>query len=167
MASRDAPNVHLGVSTSTAIPGTFDTLENHPRRHKRRSQEKSRSGTQTPKQVNGHVSADEDQAGPSARKEEAGNKEGFGEEDFIAFMFTDDEGGHTTEESPERRPVREWDRGKGKGREYEAPGRKRKVDEVDFSDGYANKKQRLDASARRAPWAADVDWENCNNVSQL
>ena len=110
---------------------------------------------------------DEREAGPSTPKDVAKDNEGFGEEDFIAFTFTDEDSEQPVEDSLEKRPVREWDRGKGKGREDEGSGRKRKLDEIDLNDGYANKKQRVNASARRAPWAVDVDWENCNNVSQL
>ena len=94
----------------------------------------------------------------------------FGEEDFIAFQW--EEG----EEEPEKdvvEDVRELattsndgDKGKGRARD-DTPGRKRKHDEIDLNDGYANKKQRIDAASRRAPWAADVDWERCHNVAEM
>ena len=89
------------------------------------------------------------------------------EEDFIAFVFSDgekDEEGEVEEEAP---PVREWDKGKGKAKDYEGSARKRKYDEVDLNDGYANKKQRTNAASRLAPWAVDVDWGRCNNVAEM
>ena len=92
----------------------------------------------------------------------------FGNDDFIAFSLSDTEEAekHAARESSP--PVREWDRGKVKGKEREEhAGRKRKVEEVDFNDGYANKKQRVAAASRRAPWARDVDWDKCTNVAEM
>jgi non-canonical poly(A) RNA polymerase PAPD5/7 len=61
-------------------------------------------------------------------------------------------------------------RDKGKGRENGTPSKHhdRKYDMVfDFDDGYANKKERLDPSSRKAPWLDSVDWESCNNVAEM
>lgn len=46
-------------------------------------------------------------------------------------------------------------------------GQKRKSEQLDFNDDYLNKKQRVDAASRRAPWVWDVDWESCNNVAEM
>lgn len=89
------------------------------------------------------------------------------DQDFIAFTFSDEEKNEEEEVEEVAPPVREWDKGKGKARDYEGSGRKRRHDEIDFNDGYADKKQRTDAASRQAPWAADVDWENCNNVAEM
>lgn len=98
----------------------------------------------------------------------------FAEADFIAFTFSD----HEEDDAPARSPppsMREWDRGKDKGRgkgwegrqDGEHAGRKRKAEELDLNDGYANKKQRVAAASRKAPWAKDVDWEKCANVAEM
>ena len=64
--------------------------------------------------------------------------------------------------------AREWDKGKSRlANDDRNHGRKRKVDEVDLNDGYENKKQRVNAASRRAPWAWDVEWDRCQNVSQM
>lgn len=100
----------------------------------------------------------------------------FTEADFIPFSFSDPE--EPAEPAPAQEdwpPTREWDRGKGKSREKErergdereSAGRKRKVEEVDFDDGYANKKQRVAAASRRAPWVNNVDWDRCANVAEM
>ncbi|EIW60204.1 uncharacterized protein TRAVEDRAFT_164816 [Trametes versicolor FP-101664 SS1] len=100
----------------------------------------------------------------------------FTEADFIPFSFSDPE--EPAEPAPAKEdwpPAREWDRGKGKSREKErergdereSAGRKRKVEEVDFDDGYANKKQRVAAASRRAPWVNNVDWDRCANVAEM
>lgn len=110
-------------------------------------------------------------AGPSTptKAQEVANETStsLGTEEFIPFTFSDDEKDAEVEVEEEAFPVREWDKGKGKSRDYGAPGQKRKHDDIDFNDGYANKKQRTDAASRRAPWAVDVDWENCNNVAEM
>lgn len=84
-------------------------------------------------------------------------------------------------------PIREWDRDKvpindkdgkriggrnrDRDREDSRSGGKRKYDEMvfDFNDGYANKKQRTDASSRKAPWIRDMGLrlDKCNNVAEL
>ncbi|KLO19261.1 hypothetical protein SCHPADRAFT_899095 [Schizopora paradoxa] len=48
-----------------------------------------------------------------------------------------------------------------------AAGKKRRWEEIDNNDGYASKKQKVDAASRRCPWAADVDWEGCRNVAEM
>ncbi|KAI0647467.1 hypothetical protein C8Q79DRAFT_907770 [Trametes meyenii] len=96
----------------------------------------------------------------------------FVEADFIAFTHSDSEEAEPAQE--DWPPERELDKGKGKvrGKERERErrgehaGRKRKVEEVDFDDGYTNKKQRVAAASRKAPWAQDVDWESCANVAE-
>ncbi|KAI8989833.1 hypothetical protein BD414DRAFT_414259 [Trametes punicea] len=101
----------------------------------------------------------------------------FAEADFIPFTFSDPEEPEPVQE--DWPPVREWDKGKGKAREREREierererehsehaGRKRKVDEIDFDDGYVSKKQRVAAASRKAPWVKDVDWESCTNVAE-
>ncbi|KAI0053976.1 hypothetical protein FA95DRAFT_1529800 [Auriscalpium vulgare] len=74
------------------------------------------------------------------------------------------------------RRERDGDSGKGKARVREPEperdrggdrGRKRKSGEYDRDDGYDNKKQRLDAASRKAPWVANVDWESSANVAEL
>ncbi|KZT09562.1 uncharacterized protein LAESUDRAFT_722526 [Laetiporus sulphureus 93-53] len=92
-------------------------------------------------------------------------KDIFKEADFIAFDFSDEE--ESVEES--KAAVRKWDKGKEKAREVEDihPGRKRKAEEFDRNDPYANRKQRFAAPSRRAPWATDVDWDSCTNVADM
>ncbi|KAI0062345.1 Nucleotidyltransferase [Artomyces pyxidatus] len=109
--------------------------------------------------------------------------------DFIPFGLSDEpEGedrtrGKSDRERASDRPVnreREWDRGKGKARQWEqraderdrdrdrnGGARKRKADDYDRNDGYENKKQRMDAASRKAPWVAGVDWEASANVAEL
>ena len=98
-----------------------------------------------------------------------------GGEDFIPFASLDENDAPSTRKgSP---PAREWDEGKpkDKGKEREraregeggGAGRKRKAEEIDFNDGYANKKERVAAASRKAPWVRDMDWEHCANVAEL
>jgi non-canonical poly(A) RNA polymerase PAPD5/7 len=73
---------------------------------------------------------------------------------------------------PERerppRYERKWDRGKPERRTRSRErNKKRKHDTIDFDDGYANKKQRMDAASRKAPWIYNTDWNNCRNVSEM
>ena len=98
------------------------------------------------------------------------NEPGFGEEDYIAFVLSDAESDKSLKDVVVEEAAvdsRRGDKGKGKAREYEWAGRKRKSDEIDFNDGYANKKERMAANSRLAPWAKDVDWENCHNVAEM
>lgn len=94
------------------------------------------------------------------------------------------------ERSNERRSGRgrEWDRGKDgyedrrrdrdgdrirgtdndEERDRNRSGNKRKYEMVfDPNDGYSNKKQRTDASSRKAPWLTGLDMGHCNNVAEL
>lgn len=142
------------------------TSEGKPNRKRRRAEKKKSKDTDKDEpEAKSSVSADPKPAnadnGPSTRPTEST----FGEEDFIAFTFDDEEKTEEEEVVEVAPPVREWDKGKGKARELDS--RKRKLDEVDVNDGYANKKQRLDAASRRAPWAVDVDWDKCNNVAEM
>ncbi|KZT70088.1 hypothetical protein DAEQUDRAFT_810830 [Daedalea quercina L-15889] len=90
-------------------------------------------------------------------------KNTFEEADFIAFGFSEPE-----DEVDEQRPaVREWDKGKGRASERDHAGRKRKQGELDPNDGYGNKRQRVAAASRKAPWTANVDWESCANVAEM
>ena len=89
--------------------------------------------------------------------------------DFIAFRFEDGPEVHDRlpKESEEEPREREWDKGKGKAHEGDSVGaRKRKAD-LDRNDGYNNKKERMDAASRKAPWITDVDWEGSANVADL
>ncbi|TFK46660.1 Nucleotidyltransferase, partial [Heliocybe sulcata] len=91
--------------------------------------------------------------------------------DFVPFDFDLDDdgladGGRSKEKKREREEhVREWDMGKRKA--ADSPGKKRKVEEYDQDDGYANKRERTNAACRRAPWVHDVDWDSCNNVAEM
>lgn len=158
----------LDSAASSALPSRPpSTSEGKPNRRRRRAKEqKSKDADKDELEAKPSVSADPKlaanaDAGPSTRPTEGM----FGEEDFIPFTFEDEEKVEEEEVVEVEPPVREWD--KGKGRAKESDSRKRKHDEVDLNDGYANKKQRLDAASRRAPWAVDVDWDKCNNVAEM
>jgi non-canonical poly(A) RNA polymerase PAPD5/7 len=87
-------------------------------------------------------------------------------EDFVAFV--------DSSEDERTAPVREWDKGKGKARasdqgfqgDRDVGGKKRKHDAVgDQSD---RPEQNREATYhRQAPWVAAVDWEGCQNVSEM
>jgi non-canonical poly(A) RNA polymerase PAPD5/7 len=82
-------------------------------------------------------------------------------DDFVPFVFSDSEeepqeANPVVEEGP---PQREWDKDKKRA--------DKKRGAYDANDGYANKKQRLDAASRRCPWVLDVEWEKCNNVAEM
>jgi hypothetical protein len=81
-------------------------------------------------------------------------------EDFIPFA--PDSAGE--EDEP---PTREWDKGKSKGRGRDRDSGRRRDRDSYGDDGYANKKQRTDAASRKAPWVADIDWDDCNNVAEM
>jgi len=88
--------------------------------------------------------------------------------EFIALRFEDDPEvqDHFRKEDKEESRVRDWDIGKGKAQDRgDVGGKKRKAD-FDRNDGY-NKKERMDAASRKAPWVTDVDWEGCANVAEL
>ena len=68
----------------------------------------------------------------------------------------------------ERRDTgRTRDRDRDLDRDADSRGTKRKKDLYDLNDGYANKKQRLDAASRKSPWVADLDWTRCRHVAEL
>jgi non-canonical poly(A) RNA polymerase PAPD5/7 len=70
-----------------------------------------------------------------------------------------------------RRSEREWDRGKKREREdderYERRNGSHKRKHDDYDDGYANKKQRLDAGSRKSPWVNGLDLDRCHNVAEM
>ncbi|KAI0373072.1 hypothetical protein BV20DRAFT_1014460 [Pilatotrama ljubarskyi] len=141
------------------------------RKEKQQNAEAGPSGSNTP-----GSSKDADD-GKRSRKDDAAarGESSFTEADFIPFSFSDPEEPEPVKE--DWPPAREWDKGKGKAREKERErewdqerehaGRKRKVEEIDFNDGFANKKQRVAAASRRAPWVRDVDWDSCANVAEM
>ncbi|KAG6829239.1 hypothetical protein H0H87_012199 [Tephrocybe sp. NHM501043] len=59
---------------------------------------------------------------------------------------------------------RNRDRNQKRDRGADSYGTKRKFDP---NDGYANKKQRTDASSRKSPWIAGLDWTRCRHVAEL
>ena len=101
-------------------------------------------------------------------------------EDFIPIPYSDEEEG--LEADPDVYPSF-----KGFGAEYGAQmkdfaprregqpplvrmGRKRSAAQMDediSAAEYAGRKQRLSMEMRKTPWAADVDWDGCVNVSQM
>jgi non-canonical poly(A) RNA polymerase PAPD5/7 len=88
--------------------------------------------------------------------------------DFIALRFEEDPEVHNRfrKEDKDEPREREWDKGKGKAQDRDnVDGKKRKAD-FDRNDGY-NKKERMDAASRKAPWVTDMDWEGCANVAEL
>jgi len=97
-------------------------------------------------------------------------------EDYIALFSDGEEAQNEKDKSKESvreaQPAnnREWDQGKVRERSRGRGGestKKRKHDAVDFEDGYANKKQRMNAASRKAPWVYDIDWEDCRNVAEM
>ena len=82
-------------------------------------------------------------------------------DDFIGFAASEDDEEKTSPGVRER----DWDRGKRRASERDGglgSGAKRKHDRIYDEDG-----QRRATAFRRAPWAADVDWRKCNNVSEM
>jgi non-canonical poly(A) RNA polymerase PAPD5/7 len=89
--------------------------------------------------------------------------------DFIAFRLEDGPETHDHPHKEHKEEPRERDRDKGKEVAHERDsvgGKKRKAD-LDRDDGYNNKKERMDAVSRKAPWVTDVDWEGSANVAEL
>lgn len=153
------------ASSRSATPASSkleSTSENRKARRKRarESKEEENGASHVPDTENA-------EAGPS--KPPVPNPTGFGDEDFIAFVPSEPEDDVPQEDAVNKvvAGVVTDEKGKGKAREYDRAGRKRKSDEIDLDDGYANKKERMDAKSRRAPWAVDVDWENCPNVAEM
>lgn len=132
----------------------------------RQNAEAGPSGTQPESPFKPPNGADEDSK--RTTRNAANGENSFGNDDFVAFSFSDSEEADKQSARASSPPVREWDRGKVKGKDREEhAGRKRKVEEFDFDDGYANKKQRVAAASRKAPWAQDVDWDKCANVAEM
>lgn len=106
-------------------------------------------------------------AGPSTSKDVPGADAAnatFGEQDFVAFTFSDD--AKDDDDLVQEEELPEDDKGKGKARDYEGSTRKRKHDEID--DGRGSRRRPVDLAAlKRAPWAADVDWDRCTNVAGM
>jgi non-canonical poly(A) RNA polymerase PAPD5/7 len=86
--------------------------------------------------------------------------------DFIAFGSEEEEPDLHREDKEELRD-RETDKGKGKARERDDGGGRKRNADLDRNDGYDNKKRRIEAASRKAPWVADVDWEGSTNVAEL
>ncbi len=132
----------------------------------RQNAEAGPSGTQPESPFKPPNGADE--GSKRTTRNAANGENSFGNDDFVAFSFSDSEEADKQSARASSPPVREWDRGKVKGNDREEhAGRKRKVEEFDFDDGYANKKQRVAAASRKAPWAQDVDWDKCANVAEM
>lgn len=178
---------HLNTLMSTKQPHSQDSsgsapLEEQPpsnRRSRRKEKQQAAAVLEAgPSGSNAPISA----VGEGAKDSAVGSalaKSTFAEADFIPFSFSDpEEPAPAPEDWP---PEREWDKGKGKRgakenergrarereREPEHAGRKRKADEINLDDGYANKKQRTAAASRKAPWVTDVDWDSCANVAEM
>jgi hypothetical protein len=99
-------------------------------------------------------------------------------EEFIAFTFSDSDGGTGGA------PIREWDQGK-QSQEVEKRGKKRKSGEISRDDREYDRDgrrdrgrdrdrdrrgergQRVEHVPRHAPWVANVDWDRCSNVAEL
>lgn len=150
-----SPKSRTGPST----PVTSETC----RTRRKRAQEARESGDA---EASSSLSIEETNgAGPSQKSEVDTN--GFGDEEFIAFFASDGEEGELEVYEEAKSFARELDKGKGMEQEHEGAGRKRKAEEIDYNDGYASKKERIDANSRRAPWAAEVDWDDCKNVAEM
>lgn len=156
-----------GKSASSSRSSSLSKASRKARRARDQAHKKTEDVTAGPSGTSRHSVVAE--AGPSTtvnERQDAATASFTADEDFVGFTFSDEE--ENEEEVEETVPqVREWDRGKGKARDYESGGRKRGHDEIDYNDGYANKKQRTDAASRLAPWAADVEWDKCNNVAEM
>jgi non-canonical poly(A) RNA polymerase PAPD5/7 len=142
-----------GTSDMTAGPSNISTAPTKP---KRRSKGKG-SGQATP------VTPTKQKA-PTAVEEPSFENNS----DFIALGLEDDSEVHdrSRKEDKEEPPEREWDKGKGKAQDRDNVGGKKRKADFDRNDGY-NKKERMDAASRKAPWVTDVDWEGCANVAEL
>jgi non-canonical poly(A) RNA polymerase PAPD5/7 len=103
-------------------------------------------------------------------------------EEFIPFVSSEGEDGPKDDKRPKsekakgKEPMRdaaavdepERDRGKPRERSRDrGDAKKRKHDAIPLDDGYMNKKQRMDAACRKAPWVYDIDWDSCKNVSEM
>jgi non-canonical poly(A) RNA polymerase PAPD5/7 len=97
----------------------------------------------------------------------------FGE-DFIGFAASEED--EPTKEQP--KSTREWDVGKPSASTSEKSGRENdrrrgreseRDRDRDYGreDGYASKKQRVDAASRRALWVENIEWEDCMNIAEM
>lgn len=142
-----------GTLDMTAAPSNISTAPTKP---KRRSKGKG-SGQVTPLTPT-------KQRSPMAFEEPSFENNS----DFIALRFEDDPEVHDRfrKEDKEEPRERDWDKGKGKAQDRDNVGGKKRKADFDRNDGY-NKRERMDAASRKAPWVTDVDWEGCANVSEL
>ena len=85
--------------------------------------------------------------------------------DFIAFQPEPHE--RPSQGDNEESRAGEQDRDTAKFRERDGGDSKKRKLDVYQNDGYNNKKQRMDAASRKAPWVTDVDWEGSPNVAEL
>ncbi|EJF66211.1 hypothetical protein DICSQDRAFT_152192 [Dichomitus squalens LYAD-421 SS1] len=148
--------------SSVSTPEENTPTPNRRARRKEKQRQNGEAGPSNPQSSN--------TSEPPSKAAEASSaiQSSFGNDDFIAFSFSDSEEADKRSARESSPPLREWDRGKRKEKEREEhAGRKRKVEEIDFNDGYTNKKQRIAAASRRAPWAQDVDWDRCVNVAEM
>lgn len=146
--------------------------ESSQTRRRRSRKKSSKATTPKPEELPGSLEASKPSRESTPQPTKPTTSQTFGDQEFIPFELYDVE----EEKEPELKrreqevPVREWDRGKKKvGRDTEAEhaSRKRKVDEVDHSDGYSSKKYKADPGLQKAPWVWDMDVDSCTNVAQL
>lgn len=191
-SSTPANNTTPAASRATSVGASSSNESRKARRKHKKKKEKiqapSEAGPSTTKDIGSKNSQNSksslESSGPSSQNNE---EKSFLEADFIAFSFDDDELESHDEEHEDMDPkgkgkqraaspsargkdsyAREWDKGKSRlANDDRNHGRKRKVDEVDLNDGYENKKQRVNAASRRAPWVWDVDWDSCRNVAEM
>ncbi|KDR67548.1 hypothetical protein GALMADRAFT_1079828 [Galerina marginata CBS 339.88] len=135
------------------------------------------------------ISDSDDEAGPSNRDQKEKHKESkvdVEQDDEVQLVVTDTRIGDTrvdkvkSERAKEKSKMqdppsalrtseREWDRSKVEETDRGRNGRhKRKHgDDYDRDDGYANKKQRMDAASRKCPWVRGLDLQRCQNVAEM
>ncbi|KAG6839850.1 hypothetical protein C0991_011086, partial [Blastosporella zonata] len=134
--------------------GFTDEVEDGEKEGAKRDKGKSRAREETPP-VN---------ASTTAEREKRGGDRDRGTENGSERV-------RARERSRERE--RDKDRGRDRGRDRdhgadpEDQGMKRKKTSYDPNDGYASKKQRTDASSRKSPWVAGLDWTRCRHVAEL
>ncbi|KII88238.1 hypothetical protein PLICRDRAFT_111020 [Plicaturopsis crispa FD-325 SS-3] len=151
------------------------------RRRKRKNKENGDTATGEFDAVSGEFD------GLDSEKNDADNAGFEIGEDFVPFVDSEPPTPPPTEHADTARrkdrdrdtrrddaPTREWDKGKGRTRDWEwdsrnDSGSKRKHDTmIDMDEVYANnRKQREQAQSRRAPWLDNIDWDSCNNVAEM
>ncbi|KAG5634891.1 hypothetical protein H0H81_000408 [Sphagnurus paluster] len=62
---------------------------------------------------------------------------------------------------------RNRDRTRDRDRGRDGTNNSKRKHEFDSNDGYANKKQRTDASSRLSPWTAGLKWQSCLHVAEM